>query len=333
MKAIFYENTKTTIPHFIDELHISHPLGYAYETSSHFVHLYGQKGPLYIISFNLTVVEAKNGLTLDQWVNKTFGAKNIKVMDIPVGQVLKGVWRPGLYFYDDIKQALKYDENLLLQSKQSLIILLQKLNELLLYIQPTKESLKTYGHKIRELLLLSATEFENQCTLLLKEWGINPTGRYYTTNDYIKIKKHVKLTEFTISYKVFEKDERFVPFEKWSKTNPTKTLEWYDSYNKTKHNQYSEFDKATLNAVFNSIAANIIMFITRFSPFLLIHGNDLLSSYTNQLLEIKIEKANPRNFYIPLIKIPTDTMNDLFIYSAHDLNWVQNWNYAKRDYK
>ena len=36
LKGYFYKNTKTTIPNLVNDLHESQPLGYAYETDSHF---------------------------------------------------------------------------------------------------------------------------------------------------------------------------------------------------------------------------------------------------------------------------------------------------------
>lgn len=330
MNAICYENTKTTIPNFVSELHKEQSRGYAYETKTHFIHLYGSNKHLYMISQGLTVVEAKKDLKLHEWVEKTFGAKNIKKIDLPVGEVIKSIWRPGLYHYKDIHQLLTHNDKITSHSNQSLIILLQKLNDLFLYIHPADSSLNTYSHKTRELLLLSATEFESQCTSLLKEWGIKPQKANYNTADYIKVKNHGLLSKYAIIYKNTESRKAFKPFEKWKKTNPTKSLKWYDAYNKTKHNQHADFDKATLSAVLNSIAANVIMYIVRFGPFELLNGSHLLSTYINQLLEIELINVNPQKFYIPLILLPDKTRDDLFIFDPNHEDLVAKWKINKR---
>lgn len=57
LKGFFYKNTKTTIPDLENNLHESQPLGYAYETDSHFVHFYGQENGLNIISVGLTAIQ------------------------------------------------------------------------------------------------------------------------------------------------------------------------------------------------------------------------------------------------------------------------------------
>lgn len=59
MNGIFYNNTITTLPGWVEPLHLSQPIGYAYETATHFVHLYGKDHGLNVISVGLTVIEQK----------------------------------------------------------------------------------------------------------------------------------------------------------------------------------------------------------------------------------------------------------------------------------
>ena len=77
MNAIVYINTKTTIPRFSNDAHISQSRGYAYETDTHFVHIYGKIQGIWVISTGLTVTEKKTG-TLEDWVINTFGAEDIQ---------------------------------------------------------------------------------------------------------------------------------------------------------------------------------------------------------------------------------------------------------------
>lgn len=105
MKAITYRNTHTKLPGWVDTVHIEQGLGYAYETDTHFVHLYGVDSKFYIISVGLTAIEKKSG-TLEDWVKRVFGAENIQPLKHNVGVSIEGVWRPSLYFYDDTYQAL-----------------------------------------------------------------------------------------------------------------------------------------------------------------------------------------------------------------------------------
>lgn len=59
MTGITYKNTKTTLPRWENTLHIEQPRGYAYETDTHFVHIYGSDKHFYVISTGLTVLEKK----------------------------------------------------------------------------------------------------------------------------------------------------------------------------------------------------------------------------------------------------------------------------------
>ncbi|AZA89103.1 hypothetical protein EG349_19960 (plasmid) [Chryseobacterium shandongense] len=66
-----------------------------------------------------------------------------------------------LYYTNDIHQGLKTNESERRLSQQALKILLEKLDDLFLYIEPTESSMSTYSHKTRELLILACTEVEN----------------------------------------------------------------------------------------------------------------------------------------------------------------------------
>jgi hypothetical protein len=73
MKALVYRNTKSTIPGW-DSVHKQQQRGVAYETDTHFVHIYGAAEGLWTISNGLTVTKKKEG-ALSDWVKQTFGQK------------------------------------------------------------------------------------------------------------------------------------------------------------------------------------------------------------------------------------------------------------------
>ena len=105
MKAITYINTDTTIPNWVKTLHIDHPRGYAYETDTHFIHLYGRNQGFNVISIGLTAMEGRNGTLID-WVKSKFGAIDITDLKIEVGNSMEGVWRPSLYCLDQTYRGL-----------------------------------------------------------------------------------------------------------------------------------------------------------------------------------------------------------------------------------
>lgn len=327
MKAICYKNTKTTIPNFEEDTHIKQTCGYAYESNEHYIHIYGRDSGIYTISPGLTVCEKKNG-TLEEWVKKTFGAIDIVNMKKDVGTVEKSIWRPGLLYNDEIEEGLVCDSYERRNSELKLKILLEKLSDILLYIEPTSTNINVYGHKIRELLIISCTEVENHFLAILRNSSLLNNNKVYKTNDYVKLKTVAHLDEYVIKYRGYKHITEFKPFISWNVTNPTQSLDWYDAYNKTKHNSDNEFKSAKLKYVLDAVAANIILHCVRFGPYELYNGSTILSAYINQFVEIYLENPDITSFYVPKIILPKDSREDLFIYDSyfnkHNQKWISN---------
>lgn len=317
MQCIIYDNTKTTLPNWVNNIHIDNSKGYAYETDTHFVHIYGRKSGVWVLSTGLTVTQKKEG-TLKDWVVSTFGAENIETSNKIVGESIKRVWRPGLYDYTEMLDALNNTETELRDSLQSLRILLDKLDELLLFIEPQGNGINTYSYKTRELLILACTEVENSWTKYLQISGSKPNGKNYNTTDYIKLLKPLHLKEFKISLKIKSDIQDIIPFDNWNSQNPSTSLDWYDSYNKTKHDRENHFDKATLEKCIKAISANIVMFCVRFSPYTLWNSNNSTSSVFNQFFNIELINPDYKSFYIPKIIIPKNQRNDLICYNSNE---------------
>lgn len=85
-------------------------------------------------------------------------------------------------------------------------------------------------------------------------------------------------------------------------------MPWYDGYNKTKHNKTDYFSEASLEKCINAIAANIIMFCVRYSPYALIEEHDLCSNLVNEYFYVELLDPDISSFHIPAIKsTPGDT--------------------------
>lgn len=186
MNAICYKNTITTLPNWSPRSKLEEvlPLGFAYEENGYFIYIYGQNRGLYTLSPGITVIEKKKDETLKQWVKRVFGAEMIVGMKSEVGQTTKSIWRPGLYFFDELEQGLDFNiyEK---QEEDALLLIFQKIIKIFLYISPNEKHNNVYSHYLRELLLLSCTEFENQCISILRSWGQKTIGKYYSTQDYV----------------------------------------------------------------------------------------------------------------------------------------------------
>ncbi len=92
------------------------------------------------------------------------------------------------------------------------------------------------------------------------------------------------------------------PFLGWNSQNPTQSLQWYDNYNKTKHNKADNFSKAQLKYCLDAIAANIIMFCVKYSPYQIIDKNDSCSNLLNEFFTITLHTPDISSFYIPSVE-------------------------------
>jgi hypothetical protein len=314
MTGITYQNTKTTLPGWVTTVHIDHPRGYGYETDTHFVHMYGRDNGFYVISIGLTAIEKKSG-TLTDWVTRVFGAEDIKPLSLDIGHSVDGVWRPSLYYYDDTFQALKVTDAEMRLAEQALRLLIERLDDILLYIEPDAAGLSTYSHKTRELLILACTEVENFWKSYINKAAVSPiNGRTFNTNDYVKLANKLHLKEYEFELKTYSTVPTLKPFENWNSSSPTTSIPWYDAYNKTKHDRAAFFSQATLLNCINAVVANLIMHCVKFSPFPMFEQSNTFSSLIKQHFVAKFGNCDPQTFYMHKIDLPAGTRNDLFVF-------------------
>lgn len=323
MTAITYVNTHTKAPGLVGNFHVSQQRGYAYESNGRFFHIYGTEVGLWVLSTGLMVSALQRGESLDDWTQKLFGAANQEPITAAPGEVVSGVWRPGLFYQKEVHQALAIDEYAQRSAEQSLRILIEKLDEILLYIEPSVAGLQTYGHKSRELLILACTEVENLWSQYMRLAGAVPYGRAFTTNDYVKLLAPLHLKEYVIGCKLLRNSYSIKPFKNWSATSPTQSLQWYDAYNKTKHDREKYFAEATLEHCIHAIAAAIVMFCVRHSPFSLMGGGSTLAGLFIQHFDISLINPDPKSFYIPAFNLPNDINTEIFCAGLTD--YVAPW--------
>lgn len=307
VRAITYHNTKTTLPGWVSNIHETWPRGFAYEFGPYFVHVFGFDKDLWTVC-NVVVTQRKQG-SLSDWVDEVFGAKDILQISAEVGHTVQSVWRPGLFFDEHTQQGLAFIPSQLRLAEQSLLLLVQRLDELLLFVEPSAATLSTFSHKARELLILACTECENYWQDYLREARVTPSnGRAFTTNDYVKLLEPLHLSEFEILMPRYQSVTPFLPFLGWStQPGPTQSLSWYDDYNKTKHDRTTHFSSATLLNCIKAVAGAIVMFAVRFGPYRLTTGSGTLPSLFNHLFSVGLRNPKLESFYVPLVKQPTQT--------------------------
>jgi hypothetical protein len=113
-----------------------------------------------------------------------------------------------------------------------------RIDDVLLYIEPTQQSLKTFGQKTRELLILACTEVEVQWKYYLDKAGVMPAGQGFRTTDYVRLMSPLYLSEYEVSFPRHSSLAPIRPFATWNPAMATQSLQWYSKYNETKHDGF-----------------------------------------------------------------------------------------------
>lgn len=237
---------------------------------------------------------------LKDWVANSFGDNEPTESDYVPGTVYKRIHRPlasSGSLFSTISQAK------LTESFVALRILLNKLEELFETVEPTAANLSTYGHKIREIILLGCMEVESSWSAVLKEneYSSSPT---WTTKDYVKLYAPMLLNCYTLALQSYPGLPRFTPFEDWDAAKPTQSLPWYDAYNETKHDREGNLHFATLHNAVQSVGAAVVMFHSQFGFALGPTGKDLKSPIIENIFRLETDfEKHWRDCYIPKFAI------------------------------
>ncbi|WP_369989394.1 hypothetical protein [Pseudomonas xanthosomatis] len=175
---------------------------------------------------------------------------NIKVVE------MSSVRKPGVYYPRISRGKVEFDyvSSEFLQDLRAFRNIQESVDMLFNYVEPSESNLKAYGHKIRELLILSCTEVEHLLLKMLVDNGYERKERY-TTNDYIKCKEVLGLGDYDAVLAQHNDLRSFKSFGSWSGSSPTKTLPWYSAYNAVKHNRSDNIQDANLEHLLNAVSA------------------------------------------------------------------------------
>jgi hypothetical protein len=150
--------------------------------------------------------------------------------------------------------------SLLEAGRGQLLVLSEQLERIFRTVQPVPKNFGTYGHDIRNLLILAATEVEAHCKGVL----IANEARGRSTEDYVKLLPAMKLDEYDIEMPYYPWVGPFNPFRGWVAKPSTQSLTWYDAYNAVKHDRETAFERATLENALKAVCAVAIMLVAQF---------------------------------------------------------------------
>lgn len=141
--------------------------------------------------------------------------------------------------------------------------LVRQLDRICQTVHPTEQTFETFGHDIRNLLILACTEVENHWRGVLANNGVSKTR--FNTRDYVAIRGAMRLDEYAVGFPSYPWLAPLAPYKGWGSSNhPTEDLKWYDAYNAVKHNREKEFSRATLRHTFEAMTACVIMMVAQF---------------------------------------------------------------------
>ena len=121
-------------------------------------------------------------------------------------------------------------------------LLTKDYQELLDFVYPIDANEGTYSHRIYEIYLRTATEFENVCKQQLVLDGYNKKPKDMKIGDYQTLDNKLNLSSLEVGLLFWNPVIKHIkPFGDW-KTGAE--LKWYSDYNKVKHNRAENFEKA-----------------------------------------------------------------------------------------
>ena len=153
------------------------------------------------------------------------------------------------------------EQRYIISAQNQLASLIDDLRSICRVVQPAPATLGVYGHEIRNLLILAATEVEMHWRGILSANG--RTGKF-NTNDYVALADVLGLRGFTAHFHPCPDIGPVAPFAGWNRANPTGSLPWYAAYNGVKHNREGEFEQASLGNAFGVIAACAVLLVAQF---------------------------------------------------------------------
>jgi hypothetical protein len=168
-------------------------------------------------------------------------------------------------------------------------LLIQKdMLDLFQYIEQSDSNLKTNSFRIYELLVRICIEIETNFKAILKENIFEPKYKngkkngqlrkedVWNINDYNKINLTHHLDAYKVKYPIWRgKEETRVPFANWK---DGKSPEWYQAYNKVKHDRNNNFEEASFKNLIDAFAGLFILLSSQFKNEDFTTGTDTYTS-------------------------------------------------------
>jgi hypothetical protein len=242
--------------------------------------------------------------SLKDAVAKKFGDSNPTESDYAPGTAYKRIAWPVL---GKANLLSTIDLATRTQSFVALRLLLSKMVDIFETIEPAPQNLDTYGHKVRELLLMASMEAETSWAAVLKANGYGADG-HLKTWDYVKLLDPMLLDSYSLTLASYPNFPSFAPLRDWDSSRPTQSLPWYDAYNATKHNREENLKEATMERAIHAVGAAVVMFYAQFGDTAAV-GDERLSFIASIFKKEFDLGRHPYCYYIPRVAFRRGSTN------------------------
>lgn len=164
-----------------------------------------------------------------------------------------------------VSPGTEREYNFVATAHSQLTVLSRQLGRICQTVHPTPQTFETFGHDIRNLLILSCTEAEAHWRGVLRANGVMRVR--LTTADYVRLLPAMKLDEYSVAFPSYPWLEAIQPYKGWGASGKaTPGLKWYAAYNAIKHDREGEFERSTLRHAFEALSACVVMMAAQFGP-------------------------------------------------------------------
>jgi hypothetical protein len=134
--------------------------------------------------------------------------------------------------------------------------LIGELEQICRVVHPARENFNTFGHDIRNMLILACTDVEAYWQNIMKENGRKASS----TKQYVQLALPMKLGEYGVTLPYYPWLDEVFPFRGWVPSErTTQTLKWYSAYNSVKHDRERNFPQATLYNAITAVTGCFVM--------------------------------------------------------------------------
>lgn len=150
---------------------------------------------------------------------------------------------------------------------RAFLLIQRDLQKIFEYVEPCDKNGETISLRIQELLTRVCIEIEANFTAILKENKYSNQNNWNLKNDYSLIEFSHKLSSYKVKFPVWKGNNHTrTPFKNWE-NYPNRNwhvLNWYQAYNKSKHDRHLHFDKATFDVLLDAVSGLIVLLSAQF---------------------------------------------------------------------